>query len=275
MNKIAVIGLTGTSVFLGVDHFHGKGETVHAKDMHIEYGGKGFNQAVAAARQGAEVSFLSAVGKADVRPVTALLSSEKIHFVPAEKDIPSAYAVIMTDKNGDNQVTVYPGAHLDKEDVALFEMEIASADILLLTNEVPECVNILAAECARKNGVKIIFNPAPARPLPDSLLGATWLFTPNEAEAASIPQSANAIVTLGANGCFIRSTVRHIPPVSFGKVVDTTGAGDTFNGVLAACLANGKTLQESAETANRAAAKSVTIRYVLPSIPYSISKSTL
>lgn len=269
MNRIAVIGLTGTSVFLNIDHFHRKGETVHADDIHIEYGGKGFNQAVAAARHGAEVSFLSAIGRSDADAVTSVLAAEKINFVPAVKDVPSAYAVIMTDKSGENQVTVYPGAHLDDSDVALFENEIASSDILLLSNEVPESVNILAAECAKRHNVKIIFNPAPARPLPASLISATWLFTPNEEEATSIPPSANAIVTLGPNGCLIRSSGQHIEPVSYGKTVDTTGAGDTFNGVLAASLVQGLSLKEAAEAANQAAAKSVTVRYVLPAIPKS------
>lgn len=268
MNKIAVIGLTGTSVFLGVDHFHAKGETLHAGNIHIEYGGKGFNQAVAAARNGANVSFLSAIGQADAEAVAALLDSEGIHFVPVIKDIPSAYAVIMTDKTGENQVTVYPGAHLEDKDISLFETEISSADYLLISNEVPESVNILAAECAQRHNVKIIFNPAPARSLPDCLISATWLFTPNESEAAAIPPSANAVITLGADGCLIRPEGSHIKAVSFGKTIDTTGAGDTFNGVLAASLAQGHSLRQAAEAANSAAAKSVTVRYVLPSIPY-------
>lgn len=267
MNKVAVIGLTGRSVFMGVDHFHAKSETLHATDIHIEFGGKGFNQAVAAARHGATVSFLSAIGEEDQAEVSSCLEAESINFIPAAKKTASAYAVILTDKSGDNQVTVYPGAELTDADVSLFEEEIASADYLLLNNEVPESVNILAAKIAKRAGTEIILNPAPARHLSPDLITEVSLFTPNEAEVAAIPPDADAVVTLGGDGCLIRSRGKHIPPASFGRTVDTTGAGDTFNGVLAAALAGGDSLEKAAEEANKAAAKSVTVRYVLPSIP--------
>lgn len=268
MNRVAVIGITGTSVFLGVGRFHTGGETVHADDIHIEYGGKGFNQAVAAARAGAEVSFLSALGHKDIAPVRDLLAQEKIDFVPAGKDSESAYAVIMTNRTGETRVTVHRGAELMTADVEAFADRIARADILLLTNEVPEDVNIRAAEIAAQHGVKVILNPAPARPLPDALRRLVSLYTPNEFETAGLENTTGVIVTLGADGCLLRDSNTHIPAVDCGKAVDTTGAGDTFNGVLAARLSQGLSLEEAARTGNRAAAQSVTARYVLPSIPH-------
>ena len=267
MNRVAVIGLAGTSVFMGVPRFHSGGETVHADSLHIEYGGKGFNQAVAAARQGANVSFLTAVGAADAGPVRDFLADEGVACRTVVRGETSAYAASLTDAAGANRVTVFPGPRLTPPDVDVFAPEIVSADILLLTNEVSEDVNVRAARLAAGNGVRVILNPAPSRPLPDALRQCVSLYTPNEFETGEIPDDAEAVVTLGADGCLIRGTGRRIPARSYGPAIDTTGAGDTFSGVLAACLARGRPLEEAAETANDAASRSVTIRHVLPAIP--------
>ena len=208
MKKIAVIGLAGQSFFFDVPRFHAGGETIHATGFHEEWGGKGFNQAVAAARQGA-----------DVEP---------------------------------------------------FATAISSADILLLTNEVPEAVNVRATEIASAAGVKIILNPAPARALPSAIAGRIFLFTPNEFEESALGEVGGEVVTtLGAKGCRIRSTGEIVPapPV---KAVDSTGAGDTFNGVLAVRLAEGASLRDACIAANAAAAQSVAVRYVLPSVPHGV-----
>ena len=267
MKRVAVIGLTGTSVFMRVPRFHTGGETIHAESIHVEYGGKGFNQAVAAARWKAEVSFLTAVGDADAAPVRDTLAAEGInHFVVA-KEVPSAYAAILTDPSGQTRVTVYPGARLVLEDVNAFAPRIAEADILLLTNEVDETVNLRAAQVAADNGTRVILNPAPARPLSPALKRLVWLATPNAFETEGLEGIPEAIVTLGADGCLIQSSGKRLPAPSSGPAVDTTGAGDTFNGVLAACLSRGMSLEAAAEHANAAAARSVTIHYVLPAIP--------
>ena len=267
MNRIAVIGLTGTSVFMRVPRFHTGGETIHAETLHVEYGGKGFNQAVAAARWQAEVSFLTAVGHDDATPVRDTLAAEGIEAAVVAKDGPSAYAAILTNPSGETRVTVYPGARLASGDVDEFASRIAAADILLLTNEVDEAVNMRAAQIAAENGTRVILNPAPARPLPYGLHSLVWLATPNEFENEGLDGIPEAVVTLGADGCLIRTTGKRIPAPSFGPAVDTTGAGDTFNGVLAACLARGVSLEASAASANVAAARSVTRPYVLQSIP--------
>ena len=267
MNKVCIIGIAGTSAFLRVPRFHTGGETVHADELHVEYGGKGFNQAVAAARWGAKVSFFAAVGETDLKPIQTALRKEKIGCLLRPTSGPSAYAAILTDPSGETHVTVYPGEPLKERDVYAFEPTIAGADILLLTNEVPEAVNERAVELAAHYGTKVILNPAPSRPLSDALLRDVWLFTPNAFETAGLENHRNVVETRGAEGCFIRETGRLVPAVKVGKVVDTTGAGDTFNGVLAAELARGEKLEKACLAANTAAGMSVTERYVLPSIP--------
>ena len=267
MKKIAVIGLAGQSLFFDVPRFHAGGETIHATGFHEEWGGKGFNQAVAAARQGADVAFLTAVGEEDVAKVRDFLAQEGIAGTVVGKRTPSARAAILTDGTGETRVTVFPGARLDVADVEPFVTAIASADILLLTNEVPEAVNVRAAEIASAAGVKVILNPAPARALPPALAGHIFLFTPNEFEESVLGEVGGEVVTtLGAKGCRIRST-GEVVPAPPTKTVDSTGAGDTFNGVLAVRLAEGAPLRDACIAANEAAAKSVAVRYVLPSIP--------
>lgn len=269
MSKIAVIGIVGNSVFLPVDHFHQGGETVEASSIHFEPGGKGFNQAVAARRCGASVSFLAAVGFEYRNEFTAFLDKEGIDHTLVFKDESTAFAAIVTDKAGSNHVTVYQGAQLTKNDVSLFEDSIKEADILLLNNEVAEEVNVEAIRIAKKYGVKCILNPAPARKTSAYVIDSIDLFTPNEHELLGIEDKKNVIVTLGAEGCLIKSTDEIIPAASFGSAVDTTGAGDTFNGVLSAMLASGKTLADSAKAANKVAALGVTRRYAVSSIPTS------
>lgn len=271
MARLALIGLTGRSLFFNVPRFHAGGETIHAAGFHEEWGGKGFNQAVAAARQGAEVSFLTAVGAGDVAQVRDCLASEKIAGTVFGKETPSAHAAILTDGSGETRVTVFPGARLDVADVEPFAESIASSDFLLLNNEVPEEVNLRASAIASAAGVRIILNPAPARTLPAALAARVFLWTPNEFEEAALGDvPGDVVTTLGAKGCRIRSTgeVVSAPPA---KAVDSTGAGDTFNGVLAVRLAEGASLRDACIAANEAAARSVAVRYVLPSIPHRSS----
>ena len=146
----------------------------------------------------------------------------------------SAFAAIVTDRSGANRVTVYRGVQLDEYDVEKYADEIAGSDALLINNEVSEEVNRRAVAIARKAGVKVILNPAPYRPLSDVVMDGVDVFTPNEHETVGLDQASGVIVTLGSNGCLIRDTGTMIPAYSHGETVDTTGAGDTFNGVLAA-----------------------------------------
>ena len=268
MSKIAVIGIAGESVFLSVDGFGATGETVQAVGYHNELGGKGFNQAVAVARYGEKVAFLCACYQGDIKRFTEIAEKNGIKSFFVGKGERSPYAVITTDKNGDNRVLVYRGAELDEQDVELFADEIKSADILLLNNEVPIAVNEKAVKLAKEHGIKVILKPAPTRTYKKEFLDKIDLFTPNEHETDRLEEYQNVVLTLGAKGCFIKNTGILIPAKKVENVVDTTGAGDTFNGVLAACIAGGLNLQTACERANAASAIKVSRKYILNSIPF-------
>ena len=186
MPNVSVIGICGNSVFLSVDRFHENGQTLVANSRFEEIGGKGFNQAVAAARMGARVSFLAAVG-ADSDAEKCKLAAEKEGirgYFAIKKEEMTTCAVILTDRNGENQVTVCPGAQLCVEDVAAFEESIARSDVLLLQQEVPHQVNEAAILLAKKYNVPVILNPAPAKPL--VYTQPVWLVTPNQQERAGL-----------------------------------------------------------------------------------------
>jgi len=270
MVKIAVIGICGNSIFLPVEHFHRPGETLAATACFEEVGGKGINQAIAAARMGAQVRFLGAVGDDDSgRSCARQLESTGVQATlavrPGQK---STFAFILTDQNGENRVTVYRGAQLEEADVEGFADAIGESDVLLLQNEVPQCVNEAAAAIAKRHGVRVILNPAPSRPISLKLAGLVDVVTPNEQEAAAIAgmQFPLCITTLGEKGCRIDRTAT--VPAACVKAVDTTGAGDTFSGVLAVKLAEGKKAEEACRWAVAASGLSVTKRGVLAAIPY-------
>lgn len=268
MGKVAVIGLCGNSLFFSVDRFHEPGQTLSAEACMEEIGGKGFNQAAAAARMGAETVFLAAVGDdADGEKCRlAALSCGVTPMLAVKKGERTAIACILTDAAGENRVTVYRGAALTAKDVAAFEPAIAASDILLLQHEVPPEVNEAAALLAKKHGVRVILNPAPAREISPALAETLYLVTPNGQEAPCVEHlsGCNRIVTLGADGCNLNG--EHLAPMAVTPV-DTTGAGDTFTGTLAAFLAQGLSLSEACRRAICAAGLSVTKPGVLNAIP--------
>lgn len=266
MVKISVIGICGNSTFLTVDKFHESGQTLIANGTFQEIGGKGSNQAVAAARMGAQVSFLAAVGDDSAGDAChQLMKEENVEdcLVVKPGQI-TTFAFILTDKAGENRVTVYQGAELCPADVDGYETQIAESDLLLLQNEVPADVNQRAIELADKHGVKVILNPAPA----DEREGKVWLVTPNEQEKAGLGKLryAHCITTLGGNGCSIDE--RKFIPALPVRAVDTTGAGDTFNGVLAVCLAEGMCMETACQWAVAASGISVTRHGAQSTIPY-------
>ena len=268
MSKIAVIGLVGNSAFLSVDSFHKGGETIVAKEIHFEPGGKGFNQAVSAARFGADVSFLGAVGGDYIDEARQFLENENIKPYLVKKQGNSPYACILTDSAGENRVTVYSGVTLSENDVDLFAKEIASSDVLLINNEVPEEVNERATKIAKEKGVLVILNPAPSKPIMDYLLENVDIFTPNQHETEFLNGKQNIVITLGGNGCLIKETGKILPPLDVGIPVDTTGAGDCFNGVFATALGDGFNVETSARLAIVASGVSVTRKYAVSSLPY-------
>ncbi len=267
MSKVAVIGIVGNTIFMSVDHFHKQGETLETNDAHFEFGAKGFNQALAAVRFGAEVSFLSPVGEDYHNEILNLCKRENITPFLIKKKEHTSFGCVLTDKAGANRVTVYKGAQLTVDDLKVFESEIQKADVLLLNNEIDESVNLRASEIAEKYGVKIVLNPAPARKTSKKLLDRVYLFTPNESESLGLEDYVNVIQTLGNKGCYIKQKNKIIPPTQ-DKAIDTTGAGDTFNGVLAWGIASGMDIEESVKYAVKASGKSVTKKGASTSIPY-------
>jgi ribokinase len=192
------------------DHFHENGETLIADSMFEEIGGKGINQAIAAKRMGAEVSFLAAIG--DDENGKKCIEVAKENNINAHIQIKhgkvTPFAFILTDKNGENRVTEYKTAELDVNDVMTFEKEIASSDILLLQQEVPDEVNETAVKLAEKHNVRVILNPAPIRNISDEMSGKIFAVTPNEQEMQAIETDhfKNCITTVGKKGCVINNS---------------------------------------------------------------------
>ena len=287
--KITVVGLGGDSLFMGVEHFHREGETLAATSFFSEPGGKGYNQAVAAARLGGDVSFLGAFGKdSGSDKCINFLKNEGIKPLVAYKDVPCACACILTDSEGENRVTVFGGAAslLNAEDIDGFNTEIGTSQILMLQNEVPSEANRKAFEIAKSTGVTVVFNPAPAVGVDRELLSAADIITPNKHEAqllfgddykSGIENSGvkTAVVTLGGDGAelYENGVWKHIPPYKV-KPVDTTGGGDCFNGALAVGICMGKTLTEACDFACKAASVAVSRPHAVEAMPRFIDISS-
>lgn len=289
--KITVLGLMGNSAFLRVSHFHSVGETLKASSLYMEPGGKGCNQAVAAVRQGAQVSFLSCMGAdSTAQDCLAFMHSEGIAcYTEFKEGTPSPYACILTDSQGENQVTVYGGSAqcMTPDFVGEHAGIITGSDILLLNNECPLAANQAALDIALAHGVMAVLNPAPFLPLPRTYLRSFSLITPNRHEAAmlcGLPADSSAdvllhglvvlgvqraVITLGGEGAIAWDGERTIRcPAQSAAAQDTTGAGDCFNGVLCCGLAEGLPMEAALRRAAKAAAFSVSRKYVMPSLPH-------
>ncbi len=269
-----------------------RGETLKSSHFEITPGGKGSNAAIAAARQGARVSLIARIGKDDFgRMGLELWRAEGVatdHVEAAEGET-SGVAQIMVYDDGDNSIAVYPGASagLGARHAEAARETLASCRVVMASCEVPLAATMTAFRIARAAGAATVFNPAPAQPLPDELLGLTDVLTPNEIEApllaalsatASVDAAAQALlargvkavlVTLGAAGCVLYRDAQ-APQGLIGRrmaVADTIGAGDTFTGALAAAMARGVPLPEAMRWANAAAALSVTGRGAIGGMP--------
>ena len=261
----------------------GRGETLMASAFSISPGGKGSNAAVAAARQGARVSLIARIGADDFgRMGLALWQAEGIDSLHVEQAAgeSSGVAQILVYEDGDNSIAVCPGAGagLSAQHADAARSALLACRVVMASCEVPLAATERAFQIARDAGALTLLNPAPARPLPDSLIALTDLLTPNESEvrllagmAADAPVqdaaqallargAAAVLVTLGAEGCVLYRVEQEAiaMPGRRMAVVDTIGAGDTFTGALAAALARGEALVEAMACANAAAALSVT-----------------
>lgn len=290
---IVVIGSSNTDMIVQLDRIPRPGETVLGGEFSTAAGGKGANQAVAAARAGGDVTFVARVG-CDVYGDQALAGFERdgIHtdFVFRDPRAPSGVALICVAKDGENSIAVAGGANqrLSTADVTRARPAIEKASVVVLQLETPLATVEAAARLASQAGVRVILNPAPARPLPNRLLARVSVLTPNETEAErltgiSVTDDASAraaaarllakgvrtvILTLGARGAFVATQDGGEMVRGFRvKAVDTTAAGDVFNGSLAVALAEGRSLIEAVRFANAAAAISVTRQGAQPSAP--------
>lgn len=279
--KIAIIGLSGESIFMEVDNFHKDGETKQATKINIEPGGKGYNQAIACARLGLDVYYLSAVGNDTYGTYCeSFMKQEGIKTYFRKKQENTAVATIITNKHGDNQVTVYRGASelLDLDDLELFKPIIKECDILLLQNEIPYNVLEEAIKYAYSYHKYIILNPAPAVYNLNNILNYINLLIPNEVEAStiynknindiSINNELKIIITLGSKGClYIDKNIKKYYEAKKVKVIDTTGAGDVFCAAIASKILLEKDIDKVIDFAQTASSIHIQKQYVMKAIP--------
>jgi ribokinase len=281
---IVVIGSSNTDMVIQSEHLPAPGETILGGQFIMNPGGKGANQAVAAARLDGLVSLVAKVGN-DMFGQEAIkgFQAEGIDtaHVKVDNETPSGVALIMVDDNGENCISVALGANaaMRKKDIDLADAMIKNSSFVLIQLEIPMEVVAHAINVAMKNNVKVVLNPAPAQVLSDTVLGSLYIITPNETEAelltgvkvedeVSAKQAAeilnkkgvdNVIITMGSQGAYVLSGGEHqLIPCPKVRAVDTTAAGDTFNGALVVGLSEGMPLIDAVKFANKAAAYSVT-----------------
>jgi ribokinase len=292
-----VVGSSNTDMTIRVRRIPRPGETLLGGEFFTAAGGKGANQAVGAARAGGKVTLIARVGK-DIFGDQAIAGLRRdgidVSCVFRDPAAASGVALIFVAKDGENSIAVAGGANanLSPADVKKAAKIIRVAAMLVVQLETPLAAVQAAAEVAVKAGVQVILNPAPARPLPNSLLKLISILTPNETEAelltgikvtdegAAAKASARlrsrgvrtVILTLGSRGAFLADVNgQQFVPGFKVKAVDTTAAGDIFNGALAVALAEGRSLVEAARFANAAAALSVTQRGAQSSAPTRVA----
>ena len=289
MKKILVIGSCNTDMVIKGPHIPVPGETILGGEFKMGPGGKGANQAVAAARLGGDVTFICKVGR-DMFGKEAIEGYKKDgintdYTLYSEK--PSGVALILVDDEGENVISVAPGANGDitLEDIESLRPVIEAADYVVFQLEVPVEAVAKAAEIAHNAGAYVILNPAPACKLPEDIFKNISLITPNQTEIALLTgingdnEAAirklvdmgvkDIILTLGSKGSAVwNGNGIDIVPAKKVKAVDATAAGDTFAGGLVVALSEGKTLREAAEFATKASAITVQKLGAQDSIPH-------
>jgi ribokinase len=288
--QVVVVGSINVDFVVSAERLPARGETVVGGRLERSGGGKGANQAVAAARTGAAVSLVGSVGDDDLgADALDALRAEGIDVTGVDRvpGTPTGVAVIVVDREGDNQIAVASGANhaLSGERVSAALGELGRGPgCVLVSFELTDDVVGAAADAARTAGRTLIVNPAPARALDPALCRLAPILTPNEREAAGLsgagdPEEAGrrlaaqtgapVVITLGAGGALVvEGTRAERVAAPAARVVDTTGAGDTFSGVLAAELAAGRTLRAGAGVAVAAASLSVTVAGARGGMPH-------
>ena len=290
---IVVLGSTNADLVVSAPRFPKPGETLLGGRFAVHAGGKGANQAVAAARLGAEVRFVTKVGAdgfGESAKAGYAASGMTTAYVLTDPEAATGVALITVAERGENTIVVASGANetLSVSDVEQASAAFAKTQVALLQLETPLPTVEAAVRWARAAGATVILNPAPAQPLPDALLAHVDVLTPNETEAAAltgvptdtdrgVEAAAQAlrgrgvrtvVITLGARGAYVLSEAyAGYVAAPAAEAVDATAAGDCFNGALAVALSEGQTLPEATAFACRAAALSVTRAGAQPSLP--------
>jgi len=294
MNQILVIGSSNTDMVIKTSRLPCPGESIVDGTFLLNSGGKGANQAVAAARLGVAVTFITKRGN-DLfgNQSVGLLMREAIDtkYIVKDTEHPSGVALISVDSRGRSSSVTAPGSnnYLNPEDIPISIFESGIFDILLIQLEIPMATVEYSALSAHKNGIKVILNPAPVKNISDSLYKNIWLITPNEIEAEiltgikvhNIETAENAalkfqekgvknvIISMGASGAYIRTEkYSELVPAVKVKVVDITAVGDVFNGALSVALAEGIDFREAVIFANKAASISATRMGAQASAPF-------
>jgi ribokinase len=274
MAAVVVIGSANMDATAMVDRLPEPGETVLSYDFFTAAGGKGLNQAVAAARQGAAVTLVASVGDDEAgRTLVELMETEGIEtaHVQRHSSIPTGVAHIAVEYDGDNTVIVVPlaNAAMTVQQVEAAADALTAADVVLTQLECPMKCIVRAMAIARQGGAITVLNPAPAQPLPAELIDVVDILVVNQTEATMLGKVSgpDIIETLGAEGA--RFGDRVVPALA-ADVIDPTGAGDAFCGTLAAALASGLDRSEAVVRAVAAGALAVERDGAVPSLPTAV-----